>query len=169
MADFWANTSVEPKRKFRWVVYTGAFEPWMAKKVTRPGYTIESTEHKYLNHNFYYPGRVTWEDVTLVVADTSAPGYDATSSVYRALEQAGYIFPEDPNARSTISKSRSVGVLQQVRIDELSPSGATVGRFILHNAWIQKATLGELDYGSSDIMDVTITLKYDYATFNQGN
>ena len=141
----------------------------MAKKVTRPGYEVQSTEHQYLNHSFFYPGRVKWDDVTLTVADTSSPGYDATSSVYNALVQAGYIFPEDPNARSTISKTRSVGVLQQVRIDELSPSGATIGRFILHNAWITKAVLGDLDYSQNEIMDVTITLKYDYATYNLGN
>ncbi|MDC1160197.1 hypothetical protein OAT10_00435 [Luminiphilus sp.] len=169
MADFWANPSIEPKRKFRWVVYTGIFEPWMAKKVTRPGYEVSSTEHQYLNHSFFYPGRIKWDEVNLTVADTSSPNYDATQSVYRALESAGYIFPDDPNARSTISKSRSVGVLQQVRIDELSPSGATVGRFILHNAWITKAALGDFDYSQNEIMDVSITLKYDYATFNLGS
>ena len=152
MADFWANTAIEPKRKFRWVVYTELFAPWLAKKVSRPSYEVESAEHKYLNHTFKYPGRVTWTDVKLTVADTSAPGYDGTTSIYNQLRRSGYVIPDDPNNRSTISKSGAVGALQQVRIDELSPSGATVGRFILHNAWISSAELGEYDYVTTRLL-----------------
>lgn len=170
MTDFWANPNIEPKRKFRWVVYTDLFggATWLAKKVTRPSWKTDSTVHQYLNHTFKYPGRVTWEDISLTIVD-AGPTYDSTFYLYRNLIQSGYIFPENPNDRSTISKAGAVESLGQIRIDELSAAGTTIGRFILFNAWVQAAKLGELDYGSSDIVELTLTLTYDYAKFNSGN
>ena len=99
----------------------------------------------------------------------AGPTYDSTFYLYRNLIESGYIFPENPNDRSTISKAGAVESLGQVRIDELSAAGTTIGRFIIFNAWVTQAALGDLAYDSSDIVELTLTMTYDYAKFNSGN
>ena len=59
MANFWTDaTSEDPKRNFRFLVGITSMEgnaEWFAKKVSRPNFNIEQTEHMFLNHTFYYP------------------------------------------------------------------------------------------------------------------
>ena len=56
---FWAAPSTEPKRKYRWICNfggtIGAVEQYLLKKVNKPSFEISETEHKYINHTFWYP------------------------------------------------------------------------------------------------------------------
>jgi len=86
--DFRADTTLkDPKRKFRFTVsFTGIQAAqggavlWYAKTVSKPSFQIASSEHKYLNHTFYYPGSVTWQDITLTLVDPVEPDMAATLS-----------------------------------------------------------------------------------------
>ena len=59
----------EPKRNFRFKVSianmndTGTDMVWWAKTVTKPSYEITESEHTFLTHKFYYPGRLSWAEV----------------------------------------------------------------------------------------------------------
>jgi hypothetical protein len=164
MSNFWANPQLRPKRQHRWVVYTDHFEAWIAKKVGRPSYTIGETEHKFLNHSFWYPGRITWDTIDLTIVDPGSP-LDSTRILYEVLMNSGYVFPESPNERATISKAGAVNALGQVTIEELTPEGNADNSFTIFNAWIAKAALGELDYSGEDLVELTLTLRYDYAKY----
>ena len=69
---FFADTGpggFQPKRKFRFTVEIqgvqsaqGGATLWYAKTCSKPAFQIANTEHKYLNHTFFYPGAVTWQD-----------------------------------------------------------------------------------------------------------
>ena len=68
----------DPKRKFRFTVNfngiaaaQGGGQLWYAKTVSKPSFQIAAAEHKYLNHTFYYPGSVTWNDVVITLVDPS--------------------------------------------------------------------------------------------------
>ena len=52
MAQFWNNSILEPKRKFRWLLQVNGIPYWTIKKVQRPQYTVGEAEHKYINHTF---------------------------------------------------------------------------------------------------------------------
>tara|TARA_Y100000593_G_scaffold93519_1_gene188636 strand:+ start:316 stop:822 length:507 start_codon:yes stop_codon:yes gene_type:complete len=166
-SNFWANPGIEPKRQHRWVVYADGFDHWIAKKVTRPSFNIPETPHKYLNHTFYYPGRVEWDPVTLTILDPGGAS-DSTSRLFTKLAQSGYIYPENPNDRSTISKALAVNSFGQLTIHELTPEGPANSHFTLYNTWIQKAELGELDYEGEGMVELTLTLRYDYAKYEMG-
>ena len=47
--------------------------------------------------------------------------------------------------------------------DVLGPVGDIVEEWTLKGAWIQDASFGDLDFSSSDPVDITVTLRYDYA------
>ena len=71
---FWSNitdTTKDPKRNFRFKITISSIKDsiWYAKTCDKPSFTIETTEHQYLNHTFYYPGAVKWQTVSLTMVD----------------------------------------------------------------------------------------------------
>ena len=160
---FWSDTLLgvpEPKRSYRFLVYVGGFEPWIAKKVTKPSFSISESEHTYINHKFYYPGRVEWNTVDVTFVDPGAP--DTTQSVYNILTSAGYVPPANPEDVRTISKAAAVASLGMIRIqtigDQFSNTGDTttnpgtpmasgtevLEEWILYNAWLKEVKFGDL-------------------------
>ena len=171
---FWADSTAEPKRKYRWLLLIGyGFDvpSWICKKVSQPGFEITEQEHKYLNHTFYYPGRVTWNEVTLTLADPLRP--DATDNMRKMLAASGYELPSDPEATDTISKYRATTTLGTVKLQLLGRKGTepedsvdeVVGTWTLKNPWIKKVEFAELDYESDELVDLTLTLRYDWAEY----
>ena len=101
------DTLKDPKRKFRFTVEfqgiaaaIGGAVMWYAKTVNKPSFQIAATEHKYLNHTFYYPGSVTWQDVSVTLVDPVDPDMAATFS--DIVVKSGYSPPADTNALSTM-------------------------------------------------------------------
>lgn len=185
---FWSNTSLgvpEPKRSYRFLVYVGGFQPWIAKKVTKPSFSISETEHVYINHKFYYPGRVEWNTVDVTFVDAGAP--DTTQSVYNILKESGYVPPRDPSDVRTISKAAAVNSLGTIRIqtlgDQFQNTGDTVEKpgtpiasgtevleeWVLYNSWLKEVKFGDLDYTADELVEVTMTLRYDFALLNNDN
>ena len=63
---FWSDPlAPEPKRAYRWLMYLGnsLVPQWVVKSVSKPSFTVSETEHKFLNHTFWYPGKVAWNAV----------------------------------------------------------------------------------------------------------
>ena len=52
---------------------------------------------------------------------------------------------------------------KDVDIDILGPVGDKVESWKLKGAWIQAATFNDLDFASSDPVEISVTLRYDYA------
>jgi len=173
---FWTeahdSTTKDPKRKFRFQVsFNNITDPngngsvlWYAKTVSKPSFQLSTTEHKYLNHTFYYPGSVTWQDVSLSIVDPVSP--DMTVTMARILEQSGYVVPGnaiDPAALATISKGQAVGALGDVTITQLDALGAAIETWKLWNAFITEVKFGDLEYGSDELVQLDLVLKYDWA------
>ena len=82
---FWQDAQIEPKRAYRFLMSVegpnASIKRFLIKKVNKPSFTVSESEHKYLNHTFYYPGKVTWNDVTFTIVDVVDAGDDATAAV----------------------------------------------------------------------------------------
>ena len=171
-AKFWASPGAEAKRKYRYILDVGkadleSYESWVIQKVNRPSFSISEATHAYLNHQFYFPGRLTWENVSFSVVD--AVNRDSTAILMSWLSASGYRLPrnaDQADAKGTISKGSSV---MKCIINAIDADGNHVDQWELHNAWILSANLGEYDYTSDDLMSIDITLKYDYATYAINN
>jgi hypothetical protein len=173
---FWSEAhgagSKDPKRKFRFQVkFNNIIDPngngsvlWYAKTVSKPSFQVATTEHKYLNHTFYYPGTVTWQDINLSIVDPVSP--DMSMTLSRILEQSGYVLPGnaiDQASLATMSKGNAVGALGQVVINQLDGDGAILETWTLWNAFLTEVKFGDLEYGSDDILQLDMVLKYDWA------
>jgi len=170
-AGFWTSTDVSPKRKFRFLLTMGNMPngaTWYTKSVTKPKVTINSVDHKFLNHTFKYPGSVTWNDVTVTLVDPVSP--DAAANLSRIIRESGYRPPVDVNDTTTISKKNAVEALGPVVITQIDSEGLPVETWTLNNAFIQDVNYGgDLNYATDELTDITIVFKYDWASIETTN
>lgn len=167
--NFGEDTTLnDPKRKFRFTVEfqgiaaaIGGAVMWYAKTVSKPSFQIAATEHKYLNHTFYYPGSVTWQDVAVTLVDPVDPDMAATLS--DIIVESGYTPPADTNALSTMSKAKAAGALGTVIITQIDSNGDPLEKWTLWNSFITEVKYGDLEYGADELTEMSITLKYDWA------
>ena len=92
MPSFWSDTFLEPKRKYRFKLLMEGQQPYVVTKVKNPAVKISETPHKFLNHTFYYPGRVEWEPIDISFVDPSGPD-DQSGRLFTALKDSGYANP----------------------------------------------------------------------------
>tara|TARA_Y100000593_G_C4254336_1_gene308825 strand:- start:52 stop:639 length:588 start_codon:yes stop_codon:yes gene_type:complete len=158
----------DPKRNFRFKVefqgIQGAQGPmlWYAKTAAKPSFTISAAEHKYLNHTFYYPGSVTWNEITITMVDPSDPDMSATMA--SIVQEGGYKPPTNANSLQTMSKASAVNALGNVIITQLDANGDPLETWELWNAFISDLKFGDtLAYGDENLTELSVTLKYDWA------
>lgn len=167
--NFGQDTALQdPKRKFRFTVefqgiqaQQGGAALWYAKTVSKPSFTVNAAEHKYLNHTFFYPGAVTWQDVSLTLVDPVEPDMAATLS--DIIVQSGYSPPTDANELGTMSKAKAAGALGQVIITQIDSEGRPLETWTLWNSFVTELKYGDLAYGDDELTEMSVTLKYDWA------
>ncbi len=177
---FWSEnfgedaTLKDPKRNFRFTVEfqgiqaaQGGAKLWYAKTATKPSFAINAAEHKYLNHTFYYPGNVTWNDITVTMVDPVDPDMSATLSAI--VEGSGYKPPGTSEDRASISKAKSAASLGTVIITQLDSDGNPLETWTLWNSFLTEVKYGDnLEYGNDDLTELSVTIKYDWARLQVG-
>ena len=168
--SFWTDSlSQDPKRNFRFLVYITSMKEsatWHAKKVSRPNFTVEQSEHNYLNHTFYYPTRTKWEPVQLTLVDPVSP--DAMNQILQIIKFSGY----DPSALglsnpagTTNTKAAATGMLNSVIIEMINgENSAALEKRTLNSPFITKVGMSELDYSNDDLSAIDLEIRYDWAT-----
>lgn len=163
---FWKDaTQGDPKRNFRFK-FDGAnmrTQEYVVKKVSKPSFTVQETSHKWLNHTFYYPGRLEWNTIQLSLVDPGRSD-DTSSALVDWLKAAGYEPPSTANAKRTMSKATAS--LGNVQIIQLNAEGQPIETWSLTNAWIKDIKFGELDYENDDLTQIDVEIRYDSATFS---
>lgn len=160
---FWSDaTQKDPKRAYRWVMRVSSIPVYVLKKVSKPSFTVTETPHKYLNHTYYYPGRVEWNTVTCTIADPVDP--DMAATIAGIIQASGYQPAQNENDLATMSKKRAVGALgNQLEIQQIDADGNPVETWKLVNPWIKDVKFGDLDYEGDDMTDVELEIRYDWA------
>jgi hypothetical protein len=174
MAEFWSNAAQEPKRAHRFLVSfdlpSGTSTQIYARTFQKPAYTIGVTEHQFLDKTFYYPGRVTWNEITMQFVNSLDPDMDL--ELQTILQLSGYVFPDNVaqggavNNAATVNKQNAVNALGGgVQVSEIDGQGLQIGAYNMHNSFITSVSYGTLDYASEDLLTVDLTLRYDWATY----
>jgi len=168
---FWTSPAAEPKRQHRFLVmFSGipGFQPYIAKAATKPSFEVSETEHKFLGNTYYYPGSLTWNEVTITLVNTTSP--DGQALLLDALEKSGYLFPPEQReavdgAPGTLNKTDSTDSLGYVTIREIDGDGKPLDVWTLRNAFIKSCTFGDLDYDGDDLLNIEIGMRYDWAQY----
>ena len=166
---FWSSGQVEPKRQFRFTVSIPGMPEsatFYARSVTKPSFTVTNANHKFLNHTFYYPGKVEWQTVTISLVDPVAP--DATGGILSILRNSGYQVPSNitnTEDLTTIGKANASLNLGEIKIRAINENGEALEEWTLHNPFIVALKFNNYDYTGEDLATVDIDLRYDWASY----
>ena len=169
MGTFWSKQynrqDRDPKRAFRFkITFQGLNDGdivWYAKKVGKPSYSITEVAHSYLNHKFYFPGRVEWETISMTLVDPVSPG--AVAQTNAMVVSSGYRVPGQPTDLDTISKGKANASIGNLTIEQIDADGAITERWIIKNVFIKSVKFGELAYETDDLLEIELELRYDWA------
>jgi len=165
-SGFWANAT-EPKRKYRFTLDLNGLPRWVITGVDRPSFKVSETTHVFYNHKFHYPGKVEWQQLKFTCVDPINP--DATALLMKMVNASGYIFPNKQfgglkDEYMSMNKVDSVDAVGGVAITSYDGTGRPIEKWKLHNAFIVDANMGSLKYDDDTMLDINITLRYDWAT-----
>lgn len=148
------------KRKFRWTFEMFGFcnnqkntvPEHFVKVAARPNLEVEETEINHLNARDWIPGKATWQTITVTYLDVAnqemsslwnwlATIYDFTNPI--TLWQGER---RDWNSTAVLSMYDGCGTLLETwQLKKVFPTGID---------------FGDLDYSSSDIAEISLTLRY---------
>jgi hypothetical protein len=156
MADLLSKIPLpfEPLRKNRFIVRfpsTLGINEWYVTSASRPTITIEGTEVPFLNTSTYVAGRFNWGTIDVTFKDPIGP------SASQALMEWIRLCAESVTGRM----GYAAGYKKDIDLELLDPPGAVVQKWRLEGAFITSANFGSLDYNSSDIADIAVTLRPD--------
>jgi len=166
---FWSDGVTEPRRNFKFLLTVGTLPLWIVKQVNLPAITVAEGTHKFLNHTFYFPGTVEYNEVSFTVVDSI--NEEVTKRILESFIGSGYNTPEQSTASadSLITKGQATHALGAVRIEQLGSGqdGQTNKiAFVLRNAWINNLEFATgLNYDSSDPSEISVKLRYDFFNF----
>jgi phage tail-like protein len=157
----WYTKDTILKRKFRWVFSIidvtnvdsakGSANALPPLKSNRPILEFREMEVQHLNEIVYFPAKPDWKPITLTLYDLKTnenPVFKWLKTIY------------DP---SNGTWSVDASLKKNATLKMLDGCGNEVEAWTLENAWPQAINFGELDMGSSDVVLVEITLRYDRA------
>ena len=165
---FWTDhVGKDPKRNYRFLVNLGNLPngaSWYAKKMSKPSFKVTESKHSYLNHNFYYPGRVEWDTVTVTLVDPVDP--DAVKATMQLIQASGYKPPGTFADTTTIAKSTALTSLGRVECTVIDSQGNDLENWVLEGAFITDVKFSELSYEDDNLQEITLTFRYDWAVLN---
>jgi len=172
---FWSEQynaqSKDPKRGFRFKItfqgMNGGDIVWFAKKVAKPSYTITEAKHSYLNHNFYFPGRVEWDTISMTLVDPVSPG--AVAQTNALVVASGYQIPGSPSDLSSMSKGKSTAAVGYIIIEQIDAEGNVTEEWTVKNPFVKSVKFGELAYDNDDLSEIELEIRYDWAVCTIGN
>lgn len=179
---FWTTLdkdTKDPKRNFRFIVQIPALGGssadstlWFAKKIDKPNFSVTEAKHSFLNHTFYWPGRVEWQKITLTMVDPVSP--DIAGELSTLMKNAGYKPPSGPgdDQWETMSKAKfatalgggtNLGEIVILQLDGAGDSSNPVEKWTLKNSFVTAVKHGSLDYENDDLTEFEVELRYDWA------
>ena len=146
-------TPFEPKLKNRFIMNIDGIPAYTIKTATRPQVTFDEVEMHHMNVRRYLKGKAAWQPLTITLYDPIVPSAAQASMEWIRLSH------ESVTGRDGYSDFYKKDVNFQV----LGPVGDIVEEWELKGCFVQSADFGEVAFDSSDPIEITATLRYDYA------
>ena len=146
-------TPFEPKIKHRFIMYIEGVPAYLIKAAARPQLTFEEIALDHINVKRYVKGKGDWQNLNITLYDAIVP------SGAQAVMEWVRLHKESVTGRDGYSDFYK----KDITINVLGPVGDKVEEWTLKGAWIQEANFGEMAWETNEPMDITLTLRYDYA------
>ena len=141
----------EPKRKFRWVFSIEGIDAFLIKSAARPNVTISEQEIQFINSRRYLAGKANFDAITVVMYDPIAP-----SGAQQVMEWVRTHF-ESVSGRAGYADFYK----RDCQLKMLDPVGTVVELWDLKGCFLTAAQFGDLDYGTEDPTEISLTIRFD--------
>jgi hypothetical protein len=146
-------TPFEPKVKNRFIMYIEGIPAYLVKTAKRPSIEFEEITLDHINVKRYIKGKGAWSAIDVTLYDPVVPS--AAQSVMEWVR----LSHESVTGRDGYSDFYK----KDVTFNMLGPVGDVVEEWTLKGAWIKSAAFGDLDYGTSNPVEISVSMRYDYA------
>jgi len=146
-------TAFEPKQQNRFILYVDGIPSYQIKGVGAVSLTQGTVQLNHINVARYVKGKTLWNTISMTLFDPITP------SGAQAVMEWVRLHHESVTGRDGYSDFYK----KDITFNLLDPVGAVVEEWELKGAYIQSANFGDLAFDSSDPVEISLTLRYDYA------
>ena len=146
-------TPFEPKLSNRFIMEIDGIPAYLVKTTGRPNITLNEVALDHINVKRYVKGKAEWQQLTVTLYDPIVP-----SGAQSVMEWVR-LHHESVTGRDGYSDFYK----KDITFNVLGPVGYKVEEWTLKGAFIQAATFSDMDYSATNVSDISLTLRYDYA------
>ena len=148
--------SWEPKKAHQFIMYIDNIPAYLIKTTAKPSMTNGEIALDHINVKRYVKGKTQWNTIGVTLYDAIVP------SGAQAVMEWVRLHHESATGRDGYSSFYK----KRVVIHQLSPLGEVIEEWILNGAFITESNFGSLDWGSEEVVNIEMTLRYDWAFLN---
>ena len=146
-------TPFEPKLSNRFIMNIEGIPAFLVKTTGRPNITLNEVALDHINVKRYVKGKAEWQTLTVTLYDPIVP------SGAQAVMEWVRLHHESVTGRDGYSDFYK----KDITFNVLGPVGDKVEEWTLKGAFIQAATFSDMDYSATNVSDISLTLRFDYA------
>tara|TARA_R100001594_G_scaffold135193_2_gene176768 strand:- start:311 stop:799 length:489 start_codon:yes stop_codon:yes gene_type:complete len=146
-------TPFEPKTQNRFIMYIEGIPAFTIKAMARPTIQFDEVVLEHINVKRYVKGKGAWQPLEITLYDPIVP----------SASQAVMDWVRQHHESVTGRQGYSDFYKKDITFNLLGPVGDIIEEWTLKGTFIQSANFGTMDYGTSDPVEIALTLQYDYA------
>ena len=146
-------TPFEPKLKNRFIMQIGGINAYLIKSTNRPQIQFDEVLLEHMNTTRYVKGKGKWQAIEITLYAPVVP-----SAAQQVMEWIR-LSHESVTGRDGYADFYK----KDVTIQTLGPVGDIVEEWELKGTYIETANFGDLNFAESEPVEISCTLRYDYA------
>jgi hypothetical protein len=155
--DFWDKAySWEPKKQHQFIMAIDGIPAYLIKASAKPSLSNGEVTLDHINVQRYVKGKTVWNTISVTMYDAIVP------SGAQAVMEWVRLHHESATGRDGYSSFYK----KEIALRQLSPLGEVIEEWILKGAFITESNFGSLDWSTEDVVNIEITLRYDWAFLN---
>ena len=152
--NFYYNAySWEPKKSHQFIMSLDGIPAYLIKASAKPSFANGEVVLDHINVQRYVKGKTVWNTISVTLYDAIVP------SGAQAVMEWARLHHESATGRDGYSSYYK----KEVRLKQLSPLGEVIEEWKLNGTYIVDANFGSLDWSTEDVVNIELTLRYDWA------
>jgi hypothetical protein len=152
--NFWSEAySWEPKKQHQFVMQIDGIPTYLIKASAKPSLSNGEITLDHINVQRYVKGKTVWNSISVTLYDAIVP------SAAQAVMEWVRSHHESLTGRDGYSSFYK----KDIQLMQFSPLGEVIEQWKLKGAFITESNFGSLDWSTEDVVNIEMTLRYDYA------
>jgi len=153
-SEYWLDAQKwEPKKSHQFVMDIDGIPAYLIKASAKPQMSNGEVTLDHINVQRYVKGKTVWNNISVTLYDAIVP------SGAQAVMEWVRLHHESATGRDGYSSFYK----KEIKLQQLSPLGEVVEQWILKGAFILDSNFGSLDWSTEDVVNIELTLRYDWA------